>query len=203
MSRIWTPAVRSGRRSATAGLQGRTADQDVAAVATKYACSVCQITYYVPIKQKAHCPLCDAARRVTELQAAMTVVRNQLALREAEFVRLQTTVDLTQAMRNALDIAGEDDLTFLKSVLYRFRDDKASIGLRVTHGGRATVRATSAPVNGFLALPRGLEPEAHICTSIGGVAIAGYFDEAVRTAGTPFAMTVLIRALGLKLAEAP
>jgi hypothetical protein len=178
--------------------------QDAASVATRFACSGCQITYYVPLGKKAQCPLCAAERRVEELQAALMVLKNQLEATENSASRLRSTVDITFAMREALDVTNDEDLTFLKSVLYRFRADKSSIGLRVTHGSAGASpsngrRQQVAPPNGFLALPRGGEPEAHLCSSVGGVAIAGYFEEAVRASGAPSAMVTIMRAVNQAL----
>jgi hypothetical protein len=184
-------------------IQARTATQDANSVATRFACSFCQITYYVPLGLKAQCPLCEAERRVKELQAALMVLKNQLEQSENSAARLRTTVDITVAMRDALDITNAKDLTFLKSVLYRYRADRSAIGLRVTHGSaQGTGRRQHAPANGFLALPRGGEPEAHLCSSAGGVAIAGYFEEAARTSGLPYAMTTIMRAVNPSLTGA-
>lgn len=128
----------------------------------------------------------------------MTVMRNQLALATDTAAAMQTAVDVQVAMRRALTVADTNDLAFLKSVLYRFRDDRTSIRLAVLRRP-----GKCAKVSGFHALPKTGEPEIHECTSVGGVALAGYFDEAARARGSADAMTTLIRALNQCLSEAP
>lgn len=182
---------RGPRRPAEIPMQARTSDQDAESVATRMACSKCQITYYVVKNRKATCPLCDAEHRILELQAAMSGMRNQLEQAENSAARLKAAVDIVSAMRLAGDALGDEDRIFLKSVLYRFRAERGSITLRTTHGG--TERRPAA--NGFIAVPRIGEPEAHLCTSIGGVAIAAYYEEADRTFGSAQALSTIMKAL--------
>ena len=47
---------------------------------------------------------------------------------------------------------------------------------------------------GFLAAYRHADPEARTCTSIGGAALAAYYEEANRAIGSAQAMQLLIRA---------
>lgn len=188
-------------QAVTMPAQARTAEQQ-SDLGVQYACSKCAISYHVQRGQKAQCPLCVSERRNFELQAAMNGQRNELERLHDEVTRLQVAVDLIAAMRDALSTIGVDDLTFLKSVLYRYRAEKGSIQLRATHGqGLRRVRqqrgGTDQPaVNGYLVETRNGEPEAHLCSSIGGVAIASYYQEAVRTSGAPQALATLMRALG-------
>lgn len=103
-------------------------------------------------------------------------------------------------MSAALELTDSTDLTFLKDVIYRYREDKSSVNLKITHGA-GPKRGRRAPVNGFLALWRGGdEPEPHVCTSVGGVALASYYDEATRATGSAAALATLNRAMAPVLA---
>lgn len=181
-------------------VQGRTADQDSPG-RTRYACSKCDITYYVKSGPKPKCPVCEAQRRILELRNTMAAMRNQIEQLEGVNRRMAASLDLVTAMRDAVPLIGPDDLIFLKSVLYRYRAEASSIHLRITHGA-AKRKSGRPPANGFLAVLRGGDPEAHTCTSIGGVAIAGYYEEALRASGVPTAMATIMRALNRTLSAA-
>jgi hypothetical protein len=160
-------------------------------LAVRYHCEHCRIDYYDD-SRSPRCPLCEALREVHELKAALLETRNNLEQAANSNERLRIQVDTTAAIRQALELIGTEDLTFLKSVLYRHRAHR-DIALKVTHN-----RARQP--NGFIANPRGGEPEGHTCTSMGGMAIAGYVEEAINTVGPPEAMKLLSRALQSRLA---
>lgn len=119
--------------------------------------------------------------------------------------RLQTHVDLVLAMREAMEVTDRGDRTFLKSVLYRFREDRSGVTMKVTHGMALTYgkarRRLKAPATGFLLMTRAAEPETHVCTSPGGIAIAGYYDEALRISDSSSALGTLIKAVSQTLAS--
>jgi hypothetical protein len=178
--------------------QARTEVQDVAG-AVRSACSKCSIIYYTPNGYTPFCPLCDAERRIRDLQAQILKAENAAEVARGETRRIQAHVDIVLAIREALDITSEEDLVWLKSVLYRWRDHKAAVQLKILHaaptGRNRNRKLVSPPPNGLLADFKDGEPEAHLCTSIGGIAIAGYYGEAWRHSGQASAMESLYRAL--------
>lgn len=175
-------------------IQGRT-HSDVE-FCDRYSCAEHQIVYYTPKGGPHTCPLCEVEDRLDQIQGSFVATRNELELLRRDNHNLKIQVDLVEAMREALGIISPEDLTFLKTVCYRWRSDRA-INLKVTHGKPAKKR-DDPPCNGFLAQPRGGEPEAHRCDSAGGVALATYYEEAQQTVGGSQAMTLLIRALSSK-----
>lgn len=178
-------------------MQVRTHEQDVS-VAVRHSCSLHQVTYYADKGAKPQCPVCDADRRILDLQHSLHEVTSQLEMTTAAYERAKTELDLFTAMRSALDVVGPEDLAFLKGVLYRYREDKG-IALKVTHD-RKPGRRRGTRVSGFIAMPRGQDPEGHTCSSIGGVALAEYYEEAQRAVGSVNAMDMLIKAVNKCLA---
>lgn len=171
------------------------------AVSRTVHCEACLITYTVGSGEAPTCPLCDATRRVRDLQGAMASMRNQMDLMGTELSRLRALTDVIFAIRDAVPIASSRDLAFLKSVLYRYRDNAASITLKALHEKSLTAGLRpSLSVTGLLAVPRSGDPESHICDSIGGLAIAEYFDDEVKRHNVPSAMTTLHQALSDLLA---
>lgn len=140
------------------------------------------------------CPLCRARHELQEVKTGLLVMRNKLDRLTDQLAKLEPHVDLVVAMRMAMEVADSNDRTFLKSVLYRYRDDKSTLSMKPIH------TRPNQPVNGFLVTVRHADSEAHICTSPGGVALAGYYDEAVRTGGVATAIAVLIKAVNQSLA---
>lgn len=194
----YNEAGRPTNRASLRALQVKTEEQDVSFV-KRMACSRCQISYYDT--SGVGCPLCDAEQTVERLRESLTVLKNRLDISETQSAQAMRQLDLVTSMKNALDITDGSDLTFLKSVLYRWRANKGSVNVRVTHGkptGRKKQRV--APPNGFLVQVRGGDIETHQCMSVGGTALAGYVDEAIRTGGQDMAMRQLIKALNQTLA---
>lgn len=176
-------------------MQARDAEQDVEPYMTKMSCSKCQISYYIEPKSKPRCPLCDAEAKLVDLRQALTVQRNLVQRLEESVEAMRSHLDLVFAMRSALEITSSEDLAFLKSVLYRHRQDKGSVNLRTTHGKAIKRGRSLPPANGFLVQCRYGEIETHLCVSLGGLALAGYFDEAMQSLGQPTAMTLTMKAL--------
>jgi hypothetical protein len=162
--------------------------------ARKFQCSTCRIAYDVPRGQKAQCPLCQASAEVAQMREALLEMKNKLEAATNELNRLRPQVDLVLAMRDALDLIGVEDRTFLKSVAYRYRAGEAvtlHVTMAQTAGRRGRVERTP---NGFLAkCPTG--NEAHHCTSIGGLALAQYTRESLATVGPVTTMQHVMRAL--------
>lgn len=171
-------------------LQGRRKDQD-SEVATKYTCAECLITYYAT---QAHCPLCDSNARLKHTQDALRQIQREIEFLTNANKNLAEAVDSTRAVRNALDLLDDPDRAFLKGVLYQWKADRG-VNLRVTHTSATTRkgRVKGTKPNGFVAIFRGSDPVAHVCSSMGGVAIAEYYEEALRTVGHEKALNMLLK----------
>jgi hypothetical protein len=172
----------------------------------RYLCSRCAIRYEVSRGAQAHCPLCAAERQLEDLmrQVDRLTDENIGLSRKLEAVAVQ--MDHITAIREAMPLVTGDDMVFLKQVMYLYRDDR-SYSLTALNGRIATDRrgrvAKKQPVRNALLLSRGgREPEEHLFSSIGGVAIVGYFDEMTREVGEKQAMVYLLRAVSLYLSKA-
>lgn len=175
-------------------MQARLKEQD-SKLATRYSCSTHAITYHTT-DRKPLCPMCDLENHTVDVQESLKKLANQVELLHAENKRLRTQVDLVDAMREAIDIIGRDDLMFLKTVLYQWKIDR-SIALKVTHG--ASRQSRKRAPNGFIAMPRDGDPLGYACTSLGGLAMAEYLEEAINTVGSAQAMVLLVRAMARHL----
>lgn len=164
----------------------------------KYSCTRHYIDYDVPDGYRRQCPMCALELRLSSTQQELKESVNQLALLKEQNTRLQQQVDVVNAIRSALDVIDDNDLNFLKEVLYQWKIDR-SISLKVTHGPKKRGKRQLPPPNGFIAMPRGVDPWGHGCTSIGGMAIAGYYEEALNTVGSAKAMALMVRALSAYL----
>lgn len=171
-----------------------------------YLCSRCAIRYEVMRGGQAHCPLCAAERSVEDLmrQVDRLTDENVGLSRKLEVIAVQ--MDHITAIREAMGLVEGDDLVFLKQVMYLYRDDR-SYSLSALNGRIATDKrgriAKKQPIrNALLLSKRGRNPEEHVFTSIGGVAIVGYFDEMTREVGEKQAMVYLLRAVSLYLSKA-
>lgn len=201
MSTVKRLAMNTPARSPRVAMQARSADQDMTGYAEKYSCSNHQITYYAGHGDSPLCPVCDSESIIRGLRSSVELLNGQVIHLTNEVETLRREVDITRSMRDALAITDGPDLAFLKSVAYRWRAERA-LSLKVTHGKGGTTKALRGrpgPANGFVVIPRAGEPEAHVFTSIGGRAIAEYYDEGQRTAGPLQALTMLTRALNAHL----
>lgn len=167
-----------GRR-VTSG--GRRVDKD-------FECGIHMLTYKAA---RPGCPVCLLEREVKELRTALQEVRNQLERTHDQNVRLESENNFIFAIKEAAEVLDEDDMAFLKTVLYEWRDTKG-LGLKTTHG-------KNRRANGFIVMPRNGEPWAHTCHSIGGMAIADYFDEATNSVGSAKAMEHMVRGFAAHL----
>jgi hypothetical protein len=163
----------------------------------KAECSRCLVSYWVPSGAKPRCPLCDANVTIQDLRAAL---RKAIAERDAAHEtasRATAHTDLVLAMRSTVDLMSAEDIGFIKGILYRYRESKSTINVKVTH-------SITGKVNGFLIAHRvdkRQDLESYACTSVGGVALAGYVEEAIKQVGQPGAMAILMKALAITLAQ--
>lgn len=180
-------------------LQAKHSDQDVEPYATKFSCATHQVTYYVPANQKGRerCPVCHLEIENDELLEEIAKMRNERAMLIMNNERMKVEVDISSALTSAVEMLGEDDLIWLKENLYQYKLDK-SVVLKVTHGaplGQRTRKRDAKAPNGFIAMRRKGDPEGHTCSSIGGLAIARYYEQATSTYGAQQAMELMIKAL--------
>lgn len=178
--------------------QLRAAVQDVSEeLATKMKCNTHLCEYYVPQGDKAECPACVLEQKYADLRNDYMGVVNESDRMKLELHAAKAQLEIGTAIRSALEILGDEDYAWLKVQLYQYKVDK-SVVLKPTHGrlenGRKLKRGEKMPANGFMAVPRKGDPEAHLCTSLGGIAMAGYFDEAVTCYGSAQGMGIMLKA---------
>lgn len=157
----------------------------------QFKCSRCSIYYSQVFGPKAtifggNCPLCKAEADRELMRTSMVNLTAKVELLEKQNGQLDGQVNIQRNFKDALEIIGDDDRTFLKSILYQWRANK-SVTMKVTHNtdGRAV---------GLLADHRYGDPEAHTCTSIGGMAVVAYYEQAMREMGSAKAMQLLLRS---------
>lgn len=159
-----------------------------------FECGIHNLEYRA---HRAGCPVCEAERDVESMRNALMEAKNKLRIASERNHQLESWWDLSMAIRDAIPLLDDDDLVFLKTTLYEWRNRK-SLSMKVTHGPAKRRRQPPAP-NGFLVMPRRGDPYGHLCTSVGGVAIADYFDEALNSYGAIQAMTLLVRGFSQHL----
>lgn len=163
----------------------------VGAPVRHFKCSRCQVIYAYVAGPNARtldprCPLCAQEIKTEQMRQSMQNALSKVDLLESQIGDLDGQVNIQRNFKDALDLLGEDDRLFLKTVLYQWRSDR-SVTLKVMH-------STAGKPTGFMADYRHADPEAHTCTSIGGSAVAAYYEEALRTVGSAQAMQILLRA---------
>lgn len=156
-----------------------------------FECGAHAVTYSA---YKAGCPVCSQEREVIRLRTALKEAVERLELVTNENTRLRVDVDLIFAIQEAASLLDDGDLEFLKLALYQWRDAK-TVSLKVTHGGKGRKRSA----NGFIRMHRKQDPLGYACTSVGGLAIASYYEEAVNALGAAKAMEILARGLSRHL----
>lgn len=156
-----------------------------------FKCSRCQVIYtYVPGPRARtldpRCPVCAAEIKTEQMRQSLANMISKVELLEKQVGDLDSQVNLARAFKDALELLDADDRLFLKAALYQWRQDR-SVSLKVSHS------ADGRPI-GFIADYRHGEPDARTFTSIGGSAVAAYYEEALRTVGSAQAMQILLRA---------
>lgn len=164
---------------------------------TRHKCTEHLIEYYWPKGEKPRCPMCAQTAMIDDLRADNLALEGANKQMKSELQRLRVQLDIQTAVRSAIEVLDDNDYSWLKVQLYQYKIDK-SVSLKPTHGklegGKRIPRGQKLPVNGFMTVPRKGDPEAHLCTSIGGIAMAEYLDEAITTMGSAQAMGMLLKA---------
>lgn len=185
------------QRAGGATVQKRAAEQDAEPYATKNSCTGHQIDYYTAVGDRTRCPLCVMERDFDETKAQLLVAQNHLENAQNKLKKIEPQVSLQSAIRQAIEILEDDDYLWLKTQMYQYKIDK-SVSLKATHGklagGRRVRRGEKLPANGFMSLPRHGDPEGYLATSLGGLAMAEYLDEAISCYGSAQAMGIMLKA---------
>ena len=163
------------------------------------ACAKCSITYMVWEGYRSDCPLCRSEKQNAVLNIALQDANEKLRNVQRSVGVLKAQVDHVHAIKDALEIIGPDDLGFLKGVLYCYREDRSISMLAMSDATGSIRRRSSAPRTRFVVTQQGRDNETHVCTSAGGMAIVGYYDELIREVGAAQAMAYLLRALSQTL----
>ena len=169
----------------------------MAELAVKVKCDIHLIEYYAGRGDRVRCPMCVTERKHDDLKARTIALENELKVAQNALEKLRVQVDLQTAIRQAIEILDDHDYAWLKVQMYLYKMDK-SVTLKVTHGkpagGRRIKRGEKLPPNGFMAIPRKGDPEGHLASSLGGLAMAEYLDEAITCLGSAQAMGVMLKA---------
>lgn len=185
-------------RKTSLQVRHKKAEQDVAPFATKFSCATHQVTYYVPANRRDEtCPVCSLEGEAEYLRDLCQKYENQIDMLRRTNEKMQVEVDITSAMKSAVEMLDDADKFWLKEQLYQFKLDK-SVVLKVTHGapvGQRSRRRDAKTPNGFIAVKRKGDPEGHTCSSIGGLALARYYEQATTTYGASASMDLMVKAL--------
>ena len=152
----------------------------------EFTCGIHELFYRA---SRPGCPACAAERDKQRMRESLQEVTSKLDIAMQELARLRVQTDIVAAIREAANLLDESDLAFLKATLYEWRDTKG-VSLKVTRGGKR-----NGTPNGFIVIPRKGEPYGHSCSSMGGMAIAAYFDEATNSTGPAKAMEWLVKGM--------
>jgi hypothetical protein len=189
----------TGATRALAGARGqiRASDQDMEALGMRrLKCAAHLIEYYLGEQDRPICPMCELERKWDEAKVEYLEMRGQLKAATEEVERLKVQVEIGTAIKSAIGILDDNDYAWLKTQMYQYKIDK-SVHLKPIHDASGIAdlqRGEKLPANGFMAIPRAGDPEAHRATSIGGIAMAGYLDEALTCYGAAQGMGIMLKA---------
>jgi rubredoxin len=177
-------------RSGVTTLQMRRANQDDTRPGMiKWTCSLCDITYRTDEKSP-HCPMCEMYKERVEFLNRMAEAEAKVAELQEQLDRATANVDFVVAIQNATELLGPEDMAWLKSVLYRWRESK-NMTLE-------TIEGRNGP-KGFLASWRDGTAEEHMVTSVGGVAIAGILRDVSQGFGKSVGLMTVAKAMAQHL----
>lgn len=191
------PQRRRSGAMARVKIHGRHENQDMSEFhMERRSCALHQVTYLIPQDAEKLCPVCMLEDRVKELKDQLLRTSNELQLAMQNSERLSTAVNELDAMRKALTLISGEDLTFVKSIAYRFKSDETAFQLIACRDAddrwQFLVRVKKAG--------GGRIGEEHICRSFGGIALASAFEQANKVSGNMKATQMLVRAVSQHLA---
>jgi len=129
---------------------------------------------------------------VDQCQSQLEEANSKIRYLESELKRLRAETDSGTDMRQTIELMDDRDRTFLKTAIYRYRQDK-TIGLTVLHAGEKTP-------NGLMVRSAHAVVETHQFSSVGGVAFAYAFELTCKRYKLPEAMRITVIAVGDLLA---
>lgn len=177
------------KKAGATTLQMRRADQDKSLPGTKWTCSLCEITYRTQ-DVNPRCPLCEMYKERVEFHNRLAEYEKQIADLEEQLHRATANVDFVVAVQNAADLLNTEDMAWLKSVLYRWRESK-NMTLEAIEGRNGP--------KGFIAEWRDGTSEQHMATSVGGVAIAGILRDVSQGFGKSVGLMTVAKAMSQHL----
>lgn len=179
-------------------LTGRMDKQDMQEVKMeRRSCALHQVTYLTPLESDKACPVCTLEDTVKNLRLQIERLGNDLQLAMQNGERLSVQVNELDAMRKALTLISPEDLTFVKSVAYRFKADETAFQLIACQDAderwQFLMRVKKAGA--------GRIGEEYYVNSFGGIALASSFAQANKVSGNIKAMQMLVRAVSQHLAQ--
>lgn len=154
------------------------------------------------------CPVCIMSQRVAELERELGKQSNRNDRLAQDNYRLEAQVDTLTLMRDAFDLMDDDDRAFVKSFLYLWRDDPSLVSVSSLIRQR-TIRVPNTgtvvrhEVCGFVVSVRGggenSGRQEHEMMSVGGMALAKAFSEAIKVVGQIKASDMLVKAASERL----
>src|SRR5690349_18273737 len=90
---------------------------------SKYSCPRHKVEYFIAGSARVECPVCQLEEVVRDLRPALQEANNKIEILEKEVDKYRARVDSAYAMASSIDLLDADDRTFLKAVLYRWRED--------------------------------------------------------------------------------
>lgn len=159
-----------------------------------FSCHKCDIIYKAANRsdgKRPVCPLCVAEKAVRETAIHNQQLREKCENATAALERLKVQLNDINAIQDALEICGDVDLAWFKSVFYEYRQDKSIYIIPVKRG------------ESLMVVRSGRDNELYRPSSAGGVAIAGYCASLDREWGAKQMMAYMLRALSPKLSGTP
>lgn len=156
------------------------------------SCSLHEVHY----RSGSPCPMCDKERVIQDLARQIEELKGAIKLLHRDKDSLKAQVSYFDAMLMARDVLGDEDRLALKEFLYRWQRGEV-IDVAVTR------ERFQSPVGvGVRAMVAGfrVDSDEHICSSVGGVAMARAFSDATKLVGRSGASKLLVKAMAPDLA---
>jgi hypothetical protein len=167
-----------------------------------WQCSRCNIEYRTKGDHGA-CPLCTQHAITAQLRDEVKKLSNASDLLKRDLSRLRAQLSVLDGMREAASEVGQEDAMLLKELIYRYRANPDQVRVtQLIRDRKGTVPglgpAVRHEVSGWLVDYSDVEPTQRVtmfASSIGGVALALQFSEALKITGLKGAMEMLIKAM--------